>query len=203
MSQPHQSCDRNSSHLITSGSSLGLCGWRWLAGDATGVACENGHSPNRRAGCQTDSTRRSESGVSERIDALSTHRPVHSQWLMPRPCVSTCGVLVSLSWGSAGKVFGLRKMSAGRQQPRERNFLPFADFDPTAQGLVLHLSGIQCNGPRREIDAHVCGAVPACSYPQLMTGSSGAAVSLSPLCAWDGARRSMHSGRSFFAHLSV
>lgn len=197
MSQPHQSCDRKPSHLNTSVSSLGLCGWRWETGDVTRAGGEDGQQcPTYFARCQTGSTRRSESGVSVCIDALSTCRSVHSQRLMPRPCVSTSGVLVSLSLCSAGKVFGLRKMSAGRKHPRERNLLPFADFDPTAHSLVLHLSGFESNGPCQLDDALIHEAAPAGSFPQFMSGSSGSAVSLSPNCAWDGARRSWSSGRS-------
>lgn len=199
MSQPHQSCDRKPSHLNTSGSSLGLCGWRWLTGEVIRALGEDGqHSPAYFARCQTGSTWRFEPGVSVCNDALSVCRSIRSQRFLPQPCVARTGVLVSL-----GNVFGLRNMVVGRNQPRERNFLLFADFDPTAHGLVLHLSGFESNGPSRIRDAQHCEAAPACSFPQFMTGSSGTAISLSPRCVRDGARRSMSSGRSNFAHLSV
>lgn len=193
MSQPHQSCDRKPSHLNTSVLSLGLCGWRLETGDVTrgqrGVSGRLGsHACLRR---QTGSTRRSGPEVSICIDALSECRSDRSQEVLSLSCVTTGKVLVSFD-----KLVGLRKMSAGRKQPRERNFLPFMNFGPTAQGSVLHLSGMMSNQRRHSLDATWSHAAPACPFPHSMFACSGSAVSLSPHRAWDGAKPGKSTCRS-------
>jgi hypothetical protein len=176
LNQPLQSCDRKPSHLNTSVSSLGLSGRRLDSGDVTrGMHSAGQGCPRRCLLGQTGTTRRFVPGVSHCIDALSDCQALRSQRLMPRSCVA--GVWF---WPSYGKQVGLRKMSAGRQQPRERNFLPFTKLSPTAQGSVLDLSGMHSTGRRDSLDSLLPHAALACPLPHSMLVSFGSAVSLIP-----------------------